>query len=210
VSDPADKGEPTPQEVERLFTRLDQEAESAGYHLNPDRKFTLGLVRGMLVNEKRYGYWACPCRLASGVKKEDLDIICPCDYRDADIADHGACYCGLYVSQDIVDGKRKLTRVPERRPPEEKRAEAPSPAQRMSAAEPGGPGGSDGPAGTSAPGASQPAGPSPQAPALPDLSGLNKYPLWRCRVCGYLCSRGQPPEVCPICRAKKDRFERLL
>ena len=80
-----EKGEVTPQEVERLFTRLDEEAESAGYHLNPDRKFTLGLIEGMLVNERRYGYWACPCRLASGVKKEDLDIICPCDYRDADL-----------------------------------------------------------------------------------------------------------------------------
>ena len=208
MRDPADKGEPTPEEVERLFERLDQEAESAGYHLNPDRKFTLGLIQGMLVNERRYGYWACPCRLASGVKAEDLDIICPCDYRDADIADHGACYCGLYVSQDIVDGKRKLTRVPERRPSEEKRAEAPpSPAQRMSAAqEPGGAGSS---AGANLPGASQPVGSSTPAP-LPDLSGLNKYPLWRCRVCGYLCSRGQPPEVCPICRAKKERFERLV
>jgi len=207
VSDPADRSEPTPEEVQRLFTRLDQEAESAGYHLNPDRKFTLGLIHGMLVNEKRYGYWACPCRLASGVKKEDLDIICPCDYRDADITDHGACYCGLYVSRDIVEGKRKLTRIPERRPPEEKRAEAPSPAQRMSAGEPGGPRGA---AGSAGPGASTPAGPSPQAPALPDLSALTKYPLWRCRVCGYLCSRGQPPEVCPICKAKKERFERLV
>jgi len=207
VSDPADRSEPTPEEVQRLFTRLDQEAESAGYHLNPDRQFTLGLIHGMLVNEKRYGYWACPCRLASGVKKEDLDIICPCDYRDADITDHGACYCGLYVSRGIVGGKKKLTRIPERRPTEEKRAEAPSPAQRMSAGEPGGPSGA---AGSAGPGASTPAGPSPQAPALPDLSALTRYPLWRCRVCGYLCSRGQPPEVCPICKAKKERFERLV
>ena len=210
MSDPADKGEPTPEEVQRLFTRLDQEAESGGYHLNPDRKFTLGLIHGMLVNERRYGYWACPCRLASGVKKEDLDIICPCDYRDADIADHGACYCGLYVSRDIVEGKRKLTRVPERRPPEESRGEAPSPAQRMSAAQPVGPGAPGAGAASASPGASPAAGTSPQAPVLPDLSGLNKYPLWRCRVCGYLCSRGQPPEVCPICKAKKERFERLV
>ena len=199
-----------PGRIEKTRDRLNREAGAGGYLLNPDSAFVRELVEGLLTNEDRYGYPACPCRLAAGDRTDDLDIICPCDYRDADIADHGACYCGLYVSQDIVDGKRKLTRVPERRPPEEKRAEAPSPAQRMSAAEPGGPGGSDGPAGTSAPGASQPAGPSPQAPALPDLSGLNKYPLWRCRVCGYLCSRGQPPEVCPICRAKKDRFERLL
>jgi ferredoxin-thioredoxin reductase catalytic chain len=181
VSDSVGEGEVTRDEVERLFTRLDQEAESAGYHLNPDRKFTFGLIEGMLVNERRYGYWACPCRLASGTRKEDLDIICPCDYRDPDIADYGTCYCGLYVSQDIVDGKRKATRIPERRP-----------AERMAAA--------------AGPSAAQP-GSTP--PRLPDLSGL-KYPLWRCKVCGYLCARGQPPEVCPICQAKKDRFERIL
>jgi ferredoxin-thioredoxin reductase catalytic subunit len=178
VSDSIGEGEVTRKEVESLFTRLDQEAESGGYHLNPNREFTLGLIEGMMVNERRYGYWACPCRLASGVKKEDLDIICPCDYRDPDIAEYGTCYCGLYVSQDVLDGKRKATRIPERRPAEGMAA----PADRMSAS---------------------------AQPGLPDLSGLT-YPLWRCRVCGYLCARGQPPEVCPICRAKKDRFERFL
>jgi rubrerythrin len=35
-------------------------------------------------------------------------------------------------------------------------------------------------------------------------------PVWRCRVCGYLCARENPPEVCPICKAKKDRFEKFL
>ncbi len=207
----ADKGPVTPEEVERLFKRLDQEAESAGYHLNPDRKFTLGLIEGMLVNERRYGYWACPCRLASGIKKEDLDIICPCDYRDADLADFGTCYCGLYVSKDVVDGRKKAARIPERRPSDEARALAAAaepPSERMApAAAGGGPAGGAGPTGAGAPPAS---GSSQGAPALPDLSALNRYPLWRCRVCGYLCSRGQPPEVCPICRAKKERFERVL
>jgi ferredoxin-thioredoxin reductase catalytic chain len=172
------------EDIERLQKRLDHEAESAGYHLNPNREFTLGLIQGLLVNERRYGYWACPCRLASGVKAEDLDIICPCDYRDPDLAQYGTCYCALYVSQEIVDGKRKAARIPERRPAE----------------------GMIGPA--TAPSVARPAG-----PALPDLSGLVaglSQPVWRCRVCGYLCAREQAPEVCPICRAKKERFERFL
>jgi ferredoxin-thioredoxin reductase catalytic chain len=179
VSEREERPVVTPEEVEKLWKRLDREAESAGYHLNPNPAFTKGLVEGMLVNERRHGYWACPCRLASGVKTEDLDIICPCDYRDPDIAQYGGCYCGLYVSQEVKDGKRKLTRVPERRPTEEMRAAAPAPVT------------------------------PPAGPDLPDLSGL-KYPLWRCKVCGYLCARDEPPEVCPICRAKKDRFERFL
>ena len=199
-------GEVTREEVERLFARLNEEAESGGYHLNPDRRFTLGLIEGMMVNQRRYGYWACPCRLASGVRKEDLDIICPCDYRDADVAEHGACYCGLYVSQEVLDGTRKVARVPERRPPDHERAidgaAAASPADRMAGPSGGGRAAADADAaGGAAHG---------MPPELPDLAAIFKYPLWRCRVCGYLCSRGQPPEVCPICRAKKDRFERLV
>ena len=34
-------------------------------------------------------------------------------------------------------------------------------------------------------------------------------PVWRCRVCGYLCGREGPPEVCPICKASRERFERF-
>ena len=43
-------------------------------------------------------------------------------------------------------------------------------------------------------------------------AGLGNLPLpvWRCKVCGYLCARDGPPEVCPICKAKKDRFERFI
>ncbi len=82
----------TAEEVARWHQRLSQEAEAGGYHLNPDADLTRALVKGLLVNEKRYGYQACPCRLASGRREEDLDIICPCDYRDADVVEFDACY----------------------------------------------------------------------------------------------------------------------
>lgn len=42
-----------------------------------------------------------------------------------------------------------------------------------------------------------------------DLGAL-PLPVWRCKVCGYLCARDGPPEVCPICKAKKERFERFI
>jgi rubrerythrin len=29
-------------------------------------------------------------------------------------------------------------------------------------------------------------------------------------VCGYLCARDEPPETCPVCKAKKERFERFV
>jgi ferredoxin-thioredoxin reductase catalytic subunit len=156
--------------AEALRRRLDAEAEQGGYHLNPDREFTLGLARGLLVNESRYGYPSCPCRLASGDADEDRDIVCPCDYRDPDLAEYGACFCALYVTRAVLDGTVKLRKVPERR----------------------------GTAGA-APG-TVPSGTLPRTAA---------YPIWRCRVCGYLCAREAPPEVCPICKARKDRFERF-
>ncbi len=162
-----------PDEVDRLYRRLDREAESSGYHLNPDVEFTRELVKGLLVNEKRYGYWACPCRLASGDKMDDLDIICPCDYRDADVSEYGTCYCALYVSEPVVRGEKTIGPIPERRPPAEERAR------------------------------------KAQAAIKGALSSL-PLPVWRCKVCGYLCARDAPPEVCPICKAKKERFERFL
>jgi ferredoxin-thioredoxin reductase catalytic subunit len=81
-----------PEEIDRLYEKLKKEAEAGGYHLNPDVEFTKALVKGLLTNEKRYGYQACPCRLAAGRKEEDLDIFCPCDYRDADVVEFDACY----------------------------------------------------------------------------------------------------------------------
>lgn len=163
------------EEIDKLYKKLDQEAESGGYHLNPDVEFTKDLVASLLQNEERYGYWACPCRLASGKKEEDLDIICPCDYRDPDLTDYEACYCALYVSKDIKDGKKEPHTIPERRPSEEMR-------KKLAEKKPAEPG---------------------------NLANL-PYPVWRCKVCGYICARETPPEVCPICKAKKDRFERFM
>ncbi|MGD0080808.1 MAG: ferredoxin-thioredoxin reductase catalytic domain-containing protein [Methanoregula sp.] len=158
-------------DVENLYQTLNREAEAGGYHLNPDIEFTKNLVRGLMKNERRYGYRSCPCRLASGKRAEDLDIICPCDYRDPDIAEYGACYCSLYVNNLIRAGEHLLFPVPERRPPRSQRS------LKTVMATPG--------------------------PILP-------FPVWRCKVCGYLCARDQPPDVCPICKATKDRFERFM
>lgn len=152
-----------PAKVRATFEKLRRDAEAGGYHLNPDEEFTLPLIEGLLVNQARYGYMACPCRLASGDRDDDLDIVCPCDYRDPDLSEYGACYCGLYVSDEVLSGQRQLTAIPERRPSIR-----------------------------------------PKKPAATASSGLR---VWRCKVCGYLCAREQPPGVCPICKVKADRFE---
>jgi ferredoxin-thioredoxin reductase catalytic subunit len=80
------------KKIDAAYEQLNREAEEGGYHLNPDVEFTKELVEGLLVNKERYGYRACPCRRADGTKEEDLDIICPCDYRDADVGEFDTCY----------------------------------------------------------------------------------------------------------------------
>lgn len=109
--------EVTTAEIDKLRERLDREAEAHGYHLNPDEEFTKGLVKSLMINERRYSYQACPCRLASGNKQTDLDIICPCIYRDPDLNDYDACYCALYVSEAVRRGRKTVGSIPERRPP---------------------------------------------------------------------------------------------
>jgi ferredoxin-thioredoxin reductase catalytic subunit/rubredoxin len=106
---------PIAEDVDELYARLQSEAEAGGYHINPDEEFTRDLVEALLINTQRYGYQSCPCRLAEGVREQDLDIICPCDYRDPDLTEFGACYCALYVSNEIAEGKKEAEPIPERR-----------------------------------------------------------------------------------------------
>jgi ferredoxin-thioredoxin reductase catalytic chain len=103
--------------LETVRQRAEQDSKNRGYYLNSDPKFLQDLFEGLKTNEDRYGYPSCPCRPGSGVYEQDRDIICPCDYRDPDVAEFGACYCSLYVDKEVYE-TGKLTPIPERRPPE--------------------------------------------------------------------------------------------
>jgi len=83
---------PTGEDVERLREKLTREAEGGGYHINPDGGITVPLVEGIATNVERYGYGLCPCRLSGGSREADLDVICPCDYRDPDLDEYDTCY----------------------------------------------------------------------------------------------------------------------
>lgn len=155
----------------KLYDDFESEANKTGYYLNPNVEYCEMLLENIKVNEERYGYAACPCRLASGNREKDLDLICPCDYRDSDLNDYGFCFCGLYVTKEVIDNNKKIHSIPDRRLKELKKKEE----------------------------------------KKESLKTLNlEYPIWRCKVCGYLCSRPDAPETCPICHVDKDRFERIL
>lgn len=158
------------EQVEKLYAQLKKEAEQGGYYLNPDILFTKQLLAGLIKNQERYGYLSCPCRLANGKKQDDLDIICPCDYRDADVNEFNACYCALYVSDRVMRGEVEAGSIPERRSPVSHTHTEPN----------------------------------------QELRGALSLPVYRCKVCGYLCAREHPPEHCPICKVPKERFERFM
>jgi ferredoxin-thioredoxin reductase catalytic subunit len=101
-----------------LYEKLKPIQESKGYYFNADMDMTLPLLESLLENKERYGYMACPCRLASGDYELDKDILCPCVYRVPDVEEYGSCYCGLYVSKEWNEGEIERETVPERRPPE--------------------------------------------------------------------------------------------
>ena len=201
-----------PDDVLKTYERLKKEAEEAGYHLNPDRSFALRLIQGLLENEKRHGYWCCPCRLAFGDKDKDVDVICPCYYRDSDWWEsdrsYWCCPCRLsfndknkdidvicpcyYRDSDLEEFGAcycALYVSDDWISGKKKHGSIPErrPAKFMR----------DGYSDTPAP-------PSSLTPSSLPL------PVWRCKVCGYLCARPEPPGKCPVCKAGKDRFERFM
>lgn len=173
--------------LEKVRQRAESDARTYGYYLHPDPDFLRDLLEGLMQNEERYGYPFCPCRLATGKFELDRDVVCPCDYRDPDVQEYGACYCALYVRKDLYEGKAPILPVPERRPIEkqirayETAVETPAvekPAEKVEKAE------------------------EASKKSVAEI----KQKLWYCKQCGYVVFREDPPYICPICKAKREMF----
>jgi len=171
--------------LEQVRQRAESDARTRGYYLNPDPDSLRELLEGLRLNEERYGYASCPCRLASGRFEFDRDILCPCDYRDPDIEELGACYCALYVRKDVFEGKTRVQPISERRPVE-KQARAYGTAVETSVK------------------------PSETADAVvvEEPSGI-RLKMWYCKQCGYVVFREDPPYICPICKARREMFSEI-
>ncbi len=171
--------------LEMVRQRAEADAKTYGYYLNPDPEFLKNLLEGLKQNEERYGYPSCPCRLASGKLEFDRDILCPCDYRDPDVAEFGACYCALYVRRDIFEGKAPIQPVPERRPLE-KQVRAYGVTTEASVEKK-----------------------AESSAIVAKVPAEIKLKLWYCKQCGYVVFREDPPYVCPICKAKREMFAEI-
>ncbi len=104
--------------IEELYDRLKNVQEKKGYFFNKDKVKVFEIIESLQINKERYGYMACPCRLAAGEREKDGDIICPCIYREPDVEEYGSCYCNLYVSKEWNSEQVVHEYVPERRDPE--------------------------------------------------------------------------------------------
>jgi len=89
----------TQEEIEKLIKEYEEYAEEHGFMLNPNRKIVEAIARGLLTRESTFGCRYCPCRVVTGDKEKDKDIICPCAlYRD-ELKNQGYCHCRLFVKR---------------------------------------------------------------------------------------------------------------
>ncbi len=105
-------------DTKQLYEMLKKAQEPKGYYFNTDKERVFDLLQALNINKDRYGYMACPCRLAAEDKENDKDIICPCVYREPDVEEYGSCYCNLYVSSEWNNKTIPHRYIPERRPAE--------------------------------------------------------------------------------------------
>ena len=111
--------EMTPQDLHDTLKKLQ---EAKGYYFCRETDMVMDILGQMLKLKDRYGYLVCPCRLSSGSREADRDIMCPCVYREEDVKDYGFCYCGLYTDKKGHDCPAARAVVPERRPAEKSMA----------------------------------------------------------------------------------------
>ena len=167
-------------EKQQIFEKMKKNAEDNGYYLCPDASLLETLLEGLESNLKRYGYGSCPCRVACGIKQYDGDIVCPCEYRDADVNEFGMCFCGLFVNEEVIKNPSKMTSIPERRPVEVQDAAMAAVSRNQITIS-----------------------------SKKQTQKNSVVKVWCCTVCGYLCARELPPPICPICKAKAERFEKF-
>ena len=102
----------------RTLETAEKIAKTKGWKVNPNKEIAQTIIDGLNKNKETKGRYYCPCKVTTGDPSVDKDIICPCQYREADVEEYGSCYCNLYVSRQWNEEKIPHEYVPERRPVE--------------------------------------------------------------------------------------------
>ena len=84
-----------------LFERV---VEPLGYKVTPDEELADFLLEQEVKLEQDHGAPYCPCQGRTGVRAEDMLIVCPCiPFHRAHFDKMKRCWCGLFVHQDVSD-----------------------------------------------------------------------------------------------------------
>jgi len=95
-----------------LRERFARIVDLLGYKFTPDEELANDLLDAEVELERRYGAPYCPCQGRTGVRQEDMRIVCPCiPYHRAHYDAMRRCWCGLYVHKD-VDNPDMLVQIP--------------------------------------------------------------------------------------------------
>ena len=84
---------------EELRKDAEEYARKAEIKLNPDKKIVETVIKGLFKNKQVHGEVYCPCRVVTGDKEKDKEIICPCVFDKREIELDGHCKCFLFVGE---------------------------------------------------------------------------------------------------------------
>lgn len=89
---------------ESLRYLYDRVVGPLGYKFTPDDELADFLLEQEVKLERDLGAPFCPCQGRSGVREEDMRIVCPCIPFHRDHFDKiKRCWCGLFVHLDVTD-----------------------------------------------------------------------------------------------------------
>ena len=98
------KKEISKEEIEELSEEImgwaESYAEENDYKLNGDERQRNAVLKGLARNKIKFGESYCPCRIRSGDKAKDEEIICPCIFHRDEIEKEGNCHCYLFYAKD--------------------------------------------------------------------------------------------------------------
>jgi len=84
-----------------LFERV---VDPLGYKFTPDEELADFLLEQEVKLEQDHGAPFCPCQGRTGVRAEDMLIVCPCiPFHRAHFDAMKRCWCGLFVHKDVTD-----------------------------------------------------------------------------------------------------------
>ena len=84
-----------------LYQRV---VDPLGYKFTPDEELVEFLLEQEVKLEQEHGAPYCPCQGRSGVRAEDMLIVCPCiPFHREHFDKMKRCWCGLFVHTDVTD-----------------------------------------------------------------------------------------------------------